>query len=669
MAIVINTNEQATRIHGMYNRNTTKMNAAMTRVATAQKLNTAKDGASNWAISEKMRDLMRANSQANQNVQNDTALLKTAQDGIGNTLSILTTLKERAINAANDSNVSSDRTKIAEEVKQLVAQIDDNAAKVKFNGRQLLNGAQEGGSVSKASSASSVAGVTATEPVGQNAVYSITGLNSAVNTAATSGTLLKSLVDPSGGGNALLQENDTITISWKNNGEDKQISVTANSTNDLTALLTAMTKADSNLSANDTGVKAAGATFTEAKNANGQTINATLPGFYIVGKTGHVITDVSVSVTSATGVANTRAEEVFKPNAIQQAEAAPSADKDHGSNVVYGVADKSGALLKGFDGDKTAWMDLALSTANITSLGTDGKDFVYNSHASKTDATAAATTEFTITVNGKDVKIKGATTIEELNKKFEESGVNVRAHIATSAGETLTYDGEAVIQGGANSTTAYRTTSAGLYFIGAKGEAITSIGFSGGTTSGNTNAALTNYETSQNAASGFYKKQLSIDSSWIDGSSSYSAAGGASLLPQGQALQFFVGGEANFGVNFSIGKATVANLLGGTIDSFASKFRTKEGAEAALGVIDDAINKTLVEQTRLGAMEARLGYTADNLSSMNENLEAADSAIRDADMAKEMTNYMKYSVLAQSSQYMLAQAGQNAFSVLNLLQQ
>ena len=54
---------------------------------------------------------------------------------------------------------------------------------------------------------------------------------------------------------------------------------------------------------------------------------------------------------------------------------------------------------------------------------------------------------------------------------------------------------------------------------------------------------------------------------------------------------------------------------------------------------------------------------------MNENLEAADSVMRDSDIAKEMTQYMKYAVLSQASQYMLAQAGQNAFQVLNLLQQ
>ena len=70
MASIINTNIAATRTHNIYNRNSDYMNTAMTRVATGMKINSAKDGASTWAISEKMRERIRANDQANQNIQN-----------------------------------------------------------------------------------------------------------------------------------------------------------------------------------------------------------------------------------------------------------------------------------------------------------------------------------------------------------------------------------------------------------------------------------------------------------------------------------------------------------------------------------------------------------------------------------------------------------------------
>ena len=112
---------------------------------------------------------------------------------------------------------------------------------------------------------------------------------------------------------------------------------------------------------------------------------------------------------------------------------------------------------------------------------------------------------------------------------------------------------------------------------------------------------------------------------------------------------------------------SVLNL--GTADAFAKKFLDAGDAKDAIDTIDKALSAPLKEQTRIGAYETRLGYASDNLTTMNENMEASDSNYRDSDIAKDMVQYMKYSVLSQASQYMLSQASQNAFSVLNLLQQ
>lgn len=97
-------------------------------------------------------------------------------------------------------------------------------------------------------------------------------------------------------------------------------------------------------------------------------------------------------------------------------------------------------------------------------------------------------------------------------------------------------------------------------------------------------------------------------------------------------------------------------------------YQSTTNAGKMLIALDDALNKALKTATDIGAYEQRLGYTADNVSAQIENLEASDSTIRDADMAREISDYMKWSVLSQASQYMLAQSNQNAFQVLNLLQ-
>ncbi|MBR1396031.1 MAG: flagellin, partial [Selenomonadaceae bacterium] len=82
----------------------------------------------------------------------------------------------------------------------------------------------------------------------------------------------------------------------------------------------------------------------------------------------------------------------------------------------------------------------------------------------------------------------------------------------------------------------------------------------------------------------------------------------------------------------------------------------------------NALQKAIDQQTDICAVESRLDYTSSNLTTSSENVQNAESTIRDADMAKEMTNYTKNNVLLQAAQSMLAQANQNSSAVLSLLQ-
>ena len=95
---------------------------------------------------------------------------------------------------------------------------------------------------------------------------------------------------------------------------------------------------------------------------------------------------------------------------------------------------------------------------------------------------------------------------------------------------------------------------------------------------------------------------------------------------------------------------------------------TRHKAVNAIGKIDTAIRHALDENTRIGAYQARLQETEANLVIGNENTTAAESVIRDADMAKTMMEYAKSNLLAQGSQSMLAQANQTPQAVINLLQ-
>lgn len=118
-------------------------NAAKTKrgkkVSSGMKINGVADDASGYQISERMRVQVRSLEQANQNAQNGTSLLKTAEGAVSSTVEILKTLKEKVINAANGHNTDEDRKAIQQELNQSIDQINENAA-IQFNGKYLVNG-------------------------------------------------------------------------------------------------------------------------------------------------------------------------------------------------------------------------------------------------------------------------------------------------------------------------------------------------------------------------------------------------------------------------------------------------------------------------------------------------------------------------------------------------
>jgi flagellin len=90
-------------------------------------------------------------------------------------------------------------------------------------------------------------------------------------------------------------------------------------------------------------------------------------------------------------------------------------------------------------------------------------------------------------------------------------------------------------------------------------------------------------------------------------------------------------------------------------------------ASLAIEAYDGAIQKVSTQRAKLGAIQNRLEHTINNLDTSAENLQAAESAIRDVDMAEEMTNYSKNNILMQAGQSMLAQANQSTQGALSLL--
>ena len=134
------------------------------------------------------------------------------------------------------------------------------------------------------------------------------------------------------------------------------------------------------------------------------------------------------------------------------------------------------------------------------------------------------------------------------------------------------------------------------------------------------------------------------------------------------AISLQVGVKANQSIKVGLTdmRAEALGLQGA--DGTKLNISTQTKANAAINVLDNAIQKALDQQTTIGSVESRLEYTSTNLTTASENVQASESTIRDADMAKEMTNYTKNNVLLQAAQSMLAPANQSSSNVLSLLQ-
>ena len=132
-----------------------------------------------------------------------------------------------------------------------------------------------------------------------------------------------------------------------------------------------------------------------------------------------------------------------------------------------------------------------------------------------------------------------------------------------------------------------------------------------------------------------------------------------------KALKLQVGAMSGQSISVSIAKMSASKLQLTAANMKVSSF---SAAGTAMKTIQDAIKTVSETRSKLGAIQNRLEHTINNLNTTSENTQAAESRIRDTDMASEMVEYSKNNILAQAGQSMLAQANQSTQGVLSLLQ-
>jgi flagellin len=137
--MIINHNLNAMNSHRQMGINTANAGKSMEKLSSGLRINRAGDDAAGLSISEKMRAQIRGLDQGSRNAQDGISLIQTAEGGLNETHAILQRMRELAVQAANDTNQTEDRTAIDTEMDELVNEIDHIAGSTKFNGKSLLD--------------------------------------------------------------------------------------------------------------------------------------------------------------------------------------------------------------------------------------------------------------------------------------------------------------------------------------------------------------------------------------------------------------------------------------------------------------------------------------------------------------------------------------------------
>ena len=195
MAMVVKNNMSALSTLNTLNKNTNALSKSLQKVSSGMKINSAADDASGYAISERMRVQIRSLDQANSNAQNGGSMMKVAEGAVSSTVEILKTLKEKAVNAANDTNTDADRQTIQKELDQSIDQINDNA-NVTFNGQYLVDGSKN-----------SKTTATCTALTNQSLAEDTSSSTKLTDLKARNNDKLN------------IQSTDTVTVSWVKDGK------------------------------------------------------------------------------------------------------------------------------------------------------------------------------------------------------------------------------------------------------------------------------------------------------------------------------------------------------------------------------------------------------------------------------------------------------------------
>ncbi len=643
MSMVIKNNMAAQLVLGELNKNNKDLSKSLAKVSSGMRYTSAQDGASEYSISEKMRVRLRGLNQDIVNSQTGANLVRTAEGGIQEIIDNLREMKALAINAANDHNSDVDRQIIQKEQDSRLAVINEIAATTNYNGRLLLNG-----SLRQPAEAmeNEVGGIT--EPTG-------------VTVMMTTGDYTISQ-----DGVYMMPQNykGRITI----NAANVKI-VQENSTDIHYGVAIECTQPGANLWLDDVKITNAGGTtdlseahglydVTGQKNNNivkftgtGNHLSIRNEVILLGGDNGdenYSIRDYVAIIHAGGGLAIHGADEDSKLSAIMM-------DGGSGRNT------RAAAI--GTDASEKSNANLEISGLSYLEAWSEwGAAIGAGAGSSFGNITIKNVDEIRVgTCHGAGVGAGWGASCGNI----AISAHKIYGKITTDSNGRGVSIGHSTLDGASSGTVAI---TANYIFLATKEATASKGSFSAGNCSGATiwtdGGATVNGEAfnldGRSYSSYTNRYVYEYDDGTVDENGVYLGEAGDEEYP---GLIIHTGTKANENLRIFINSMDTDTM--GISDI---QMDPLERALEALSKLDDALEYSLNENTRMGAYQTRLSFVIDNLTVASESTQASESVIRDANMAKEITAYTKNNVLTQSAQAMLAQANQNSSSVLSLLQ-
>ncbi len=633
---------------------------SLEKLSTGLKINKAADDASGLAIADKLRTQGNSIGQGISNANSAVALIQIADKAMAEQSNILDTIKTKLIQASTSTTSEDGREAIRKDIQKLLEQFDNIAGQTNYNGLNLLN--------EKDAEFTFQVGEDSSFDIGLKTDYAVntSGLGSAGTDSTTKATVnvlkdieiegevsnVKTTVSSTTGSISLTaaaattaSETSEMTVNLSaNNVTSMSVKATATDGVILTtddAELAKLLNAEADKSTSDTLVKIGNGVYQFK-----QTAGAGPTTFTFSNNASIDISNLKVSDLSAT----TSGSETFTLKT----------DESVSIEKLGGTADLTVA-----DGSDTANMKVTMDGDTA-----EGIDFDQNTSLTLTDGTTAVQAG---TVAGLDVvsinSVEATTTSEIANIAFTAtSDSNVKSislkntsqsasvTVSTTDGTTAQALRDAGLAENPDGTFTWSTASVNdisTLDFGTDGIDMGNISFSD--VSKNTTANDVIFIETNGTVTIANDKPENSDSTYGHFSVSMTTSETAAAM---EALGF-TAGTVSSGLAFK-------NLEG--LTALGEGDLTSETANLYMGVVDDALTQLNSVRSDFGATQNQLDSAIRNMMTVQTNIKAAESVIRDVDYAEESANFNKQNIISQAGSYAMSQANQVQQNVLRLLQ-